>query len=225
MNLTALVQTLHWTHIIVGFVAFFVAPMALISVKGGRRHRQWGKVYFWSMAVVASRALILSLYRPNYFLACVSVFSFYLAFRGYRALGRKPALKNHRSRTVDYAGMIIAFMGSAGLLVLGIVKPAPVWVALGPVAVVFGTVGLFLTLLDLFTFLFPPSDRFEWWYAHMSGMIASYIAAVAAFSVNNFHFLPVLARWLWPTVVGAPLIVFWIICCKKRFRGLSASER
>ena len=89
MDMTALVNTLHWTHIASGFVASFVAPLALVSAKGGRTHRRWGRVYFWSMAVVAATALFLSVYRPNYFLAFVSVFSFYLAFRGYRALKRK----------------------------------------------------------------------------------------------------------------------------------------
>jgi uncharacterized membrane protein len=91
MNLNAVVSTLYWTHIAFGFAAFFVAPIALLSAKGGTTHRRWGRVYYWSMVVVASTAMLLSLYRPNYFLAFVSVFSFYLAFRGYRALKRKPS--------------------------------------------------------------------------------------------------------------------------------------
>jgi hypothetical protein len=215
--MNALIQTLHWTHIAFGFLAFFVAPVALVSVKGGPTHRRWGKVYFRSMVVVAITALILSLYRPNYFLAMVSVFSFYLAFRGFRALSRKP--QNQWPVFIDYAAMALAFAGSAALIALSIIKPSRVWIVLGPVAMTFGIIGIILSAVDLYEMSFPPRDRLHWWYAHMIGMIASYIAAVSAFSVNNFRFLPVLVRWLWPSVIGIPAIFIWVGRYKKRFHS------
>jgi hypothetical protein len=52
----------------------------------------------------------------------------------------------------------------------------------------------------------------------MSGMLASYIATVTAFSVVNFTALPTTVRWLWPTAVGIPLIVVWIRYYRVRFR-------
>lgn len=212
-------RTLHWIHISFGFVAFFVAPIALIAAKGGLTHRRWGRVYFWSMVVVASTAIVLAIHQPNYFLACVSVFSFYLAFRGYRALVMKPTSKGSGGpKTLDWIGLVLALLGSTALLVLGIIQPGRVWVILGPVAVVFGVVGLLFACTDLYQFLFPPRDKMNWWYSHMSGMIASYIAAVSAFSVNNLRFLPVVVRWLWPTIIGAPLIFLWVRFYKKKFR-------
>ena len=60
-------------HITCGVVAFFCAPIALGTVKGGRVHRRWGKVYFWAMAGVAVTALILSFAVPVFFLAMVAV--------------------------------------------------------------------------------------------------------------------------------------------------------
>src|SRR5258708_6396890 len=65
-------------HISAGFMAFFLAPAALITAKGGKQHRRWGKIYFWMMAVVALTALVLSVYRPIPFLTLVAVFSFYM---------------------------------------------------------------------------------------------------------------------------------------------------
>jgi hypothetical protein len=56
-----------------------------------------------------------------------------------------------------------------------------------------------------------------WWYKHMANMIGSYIAAVTAFSVVNFSFLPITVRWLWPTIIGTPLIALWITYYKLRF--------
>jgi uncharacterized membrane protein len=223
MHFNSVANTLHWTHIAFGFVAFFVAPIALVSAKGGSTHRRWGRVYYWSMVVVASTAMLLSLYRPNYFLAFVSVFSFYLAFRGYRALRRKPSRDAHDPTRVDYIGVVLALMASSALIILGVVQPAPVWIRLGPVAVVFGFVGLLYALIDLYKFAFPPKDRFDWWYSHMAGMIASYLAAVSAFSVNNFQFLPVFVRWLWPTAIGVPVVVLWIRYYKMRFRSGQAA--
>src|SRR5262245_46685872 len=55
------------------------------------------------------------------------------------------------------------------------------------------------------------------------GMLGSYIAAVSAFSVVNFTFLPPTVRWLWPTAIGTPLIAVWVTVYKIRFRrGASA---
>jgi hypothetical protein len=45
-------------HILAGTIALLVAPIALLTVKGGPTHRRWGKVYFWAMAVVAVTALV-----------------------------------------------------------------------------------------------------------------------------------------------------------------------
>jgi hypothetical protein len=51
----------------------------------------------------------------------------------------------------------------------------------------------------------------------MTSMIASYIAVVTAFSVVNFSFLPLTAKWLWPTVIGTPAIFIWVTYYKIRF--------
>src|SRR3984885_3729570 len=72
-----------------GSTAFVMAPLALLTAKGGKAHRRWGKIYFWAMAVVASTAMVLALYRPILFLALVAVFSFYAAFSAYRVLFHK----------------------------------------------------------------------------------------------------------------------------------------
>ena len=56
-------------HIGAGFLAFVVAPAALVTAKGGVAHRRWGKLYFWSMAVVALTAVVLALWRPVEWLA------------------------------------------------------------------------------------------------------------------------------------------------------------
>jgi uncharacterized membrane protein len=214
-----LITALRWIHISAGMVALALAPLAMLTVKGGRAHRRWGTIYFWSMAVVASTALVLALWRPQIFLALLAVFSFYLAFTGYRVLSRKRAAQGDAATAYDWAAALVTFGASAALAVLGLLRPGPSWQRLGFVPVVFGVLGMVLAGLDLARFARPPADPRAWWFAHMGGMLGSYIAAVSAFSVVNFTFLPTTVRWLWPTALGVPLITAWITYYKIRFRG------
>ena len=207
-----------WIHISAGTLALVLAPLAMLTVKGGRAHRLWGKIYFWSMAVVASTAVGMGLWRPKIFLALLAVFSFYMAFAGYRALSRKRPAQGQGAAALDWAAALVTFAVSAVLVVLGLVRPGPSWQRLGIVPVVFGALGMILAGLDIGKFVRPSADRNAWWFAHMGGMLGSYIATVLAFSVVNFTFLPIAVRWLWPTVIGTPLIAVWVAYYRVRFR-------
>jgi hypothetical protein len=213
-----LITTLRWIHIAAGTLALFVAPAAMLTVKGGRAHRTWGTIYFWSMAVVGATAVALGLWRPQIFLTLVAVFSFYMAFSGYRALRRKRPAQGQGPRVIDWAAAWLTFAVGAALVVLGVLRPGPTWERVGIVPVVFGALGMVLSGLDIRKFLRPPADRNDWWFAHMAGMLGSYIATVSAFSVVNFDFLPIAVRWLWATAIGTPLITIWVRDYKRRFR-------
>ena len=204
-------------HILAGTVALLVAPIALLTVKGGPTHRRWGKVYFWAMAVVAATALVVGYWRSLLFLMLVSVFSFYFALSGYRVLYRKRPDLGQRASALDWTAAGLTLVASAALIVLGLTQPTPTFQRLSMVAVVFGIVGLIIAGLDVWQFLSPPEEKRAWWYKHMANMIGSYIAAVSAFSVVNFYFLPTTLRWLWPTMIGTPAIVIWISYYKRRF--------
>lgn len=218
------VTTFRWIHIAAGMLALGLAPLALLTAKGGRAHRRWGKIYFWAMAVVASTAVVLALWRPQIFLALLAVFSFYMAFAGYRVLGRKRPDHGQGPRALDWAAALVTFAVSAALVVLGLVRPGASWQRLGIVPVVFGILGTVLSGLDIAKFVRPPADRNAWWFAHMAGMLGSYIATVSAFSVVNFTFLPLAVRWLWPTAIGTPLIALWITVYKIRFRRATGAR-
>jgi hypothetical protein len=211
-------------HVAAGALALVVAPAAMVTAKGGRAHRRWGTVYYWAMAVVALTAIVVALWRPNPFLALVAVFSFYFAFTGRRVLRHKRPDRGERATALDWGAAVAAAAASVALIVLGIVQPGAVWVKLGTVAVVFGVLGLAFAALQLSRFARPPADPTRWWFSHMSGMLGSYVAAFTAFSVVNFTFLPTTVRWLWPTLVGTPLIVLWVSYYKRRFQRRRAPE-
>jgi uncharacterized membrane protein len=211
-------------HVAAGTLALVVAPVAMITAKGGRAHRRWGRVYYWAMGVVALTALVAALWRPNPFLAMVAVFSYYFAFTGRRVLLHKRPDRDEHATALDWGAAVAAAATGAGLVVLGVLRPGAVWVQLGVVAVVFGGLGLVFAGLQLWRFARPPADPRRWWLVHMTGMLGSYLAAVTAFSVVNFIFLPTTVRWLWPTLLGSPLIALWVAYYRRRFARRRSAE-
>lgn len=87
-------------HIVAGAVALVIAPLAMLTIKGGQWHRRWGKIYFWLMAGVAVTASFTCWLRSGLFLFSVAIFSFYLALTGYTVLRRKRP--EDRARPLDW---------------------------------------------------------------------------------------------------------------------------
>ncbi|HEY7087307.1 MAG TPA: hypothetical protein VH518_04410 [Tepidisphaeraceae bacterium] len=191
-------------HIAFGTVALIIAPLAMITVKGGRWHRRWGKIYFWSMAGVALSATVMCWLRSGLFLFLVAIFSFYLALTGYSVLRRKKP--GDKAGVIDWCAALAVLLAGVGLIVSGALATDP---GERKVRMIFGLISLLLGAGDVRSFLRPPVRDRAWWFSHMTRFIAAYIATVTAFSVLNFRFLPYVWRWLGPTVIGAIGIVIW----------------
>ncbi len=205
-------------HITAGFGAFLLAPVALATAKGGRAHKRWGSVYLWCMGGVAATALPMSLYRPVLFLALVAIFSFYLAFSGYRVLRLKDLPRGGTAKPVDWIAAVLTFAASAALALLSWLQPAAVQ-HMGYVAFIFGCVGMRAAGLEMWSFVRKPKEKMFWWYTHLRNFIGSYIAAWSAFSVVTLPrlFGDHLWLWIWPTAVGVPVIVVTTAYYKRRF--------
>ncbi len=206
-------------HISAGFLSFLLAPVALVTAKGGPAHRRWGMVYLWAMGVVAGTALPMALFRPVLFLALVAVFSFYAAFSGYRVLKLKDLPRGGRAKPVDWIAAGVTFCSSATLAGLGAFRPAAVQ-GMGIVAIVFGLLGMRLAFAEARKFVVKPKEKMFWWYTHLGNFIGSYIAAWTAFSVVTLpRVLPHagVVLWLWPTAVGVPAIVLTTAFYKRKF--------
>jgi uncharacterized membrane protein len=194
-------------HVAAGVLALFAGLGAILTEKGGRRHRRFGRGYVYAMAVVSGSALALYPLDPGtlrLFLGLVAAFSFYFAFSGYRVLSRKrPA---DRPTAVDWVAVGLFGIASLGLVAAG------GWLylsgsAFAVVLAVFGGIGVAFGASDVRTFR-RSSAPGAWLGEHVVRMGAGYIATVSAFSAVNFAFLPVAPRWLWPTLVGTPLLVY-----------------
>lgn len=200
-----------WTmgaHVAAGVVAVLAGVAALITGKGGRRHRTAGKVFVASMAVVVGTVVPLLVIAPSSmraFLGLVAVFSGYLAFSGYRVLSRKrPADGAAFVDWIAAGGVVLACLG---LGCWGVVQLAAGEV-FGVVMVVFGAIGLGFGLGDLRTFRTTPAET-AWMVTHLQRMVAAFIATVSAVSAVNLTPYLGVAAWLWPTALGVPLIAYW----------------
>lgn len=212
-------------HIAAGILGFFVAPGALLTVKGGVWHRRWGKIYFWAMTVAATTAMMLSSFglHVNPFLTLVGVLSFYTAYSGYRVLYQKRPAQGQGPKFYDWVIALIVTAAGFVFIGAGIVKPTPLFARLSTVAMVFGLICLLMGVQDIARFLRPSSDKNFWWYTHMGRMLGSYIAANTAFLViNSRHFdvgLPSWVWWLFPGAIIGPLSVVWIGYYKRKFNA------
>lgn len=206
-------------HAALGFIALVAAPLAMVARKGGDWHRRWGKAYFWCMAGVCATAIVLGAAKDNWLMAMVGVFSFQLVASGYRALYLKKLHEGQRPRGMDKAILMIAGFTNGGLLIWGIVNLSLGAKGSGPIIfTVFGLIGLLFVWRDLQRFYKLSHDKREWLYAHMTGFLGGYIATVSAFSAVNLDAIkPVWLQWLWPTLVGSPLIAAWVAHYRRRF--------
>ncbi len=199
-------------HITAGTLSLVVAPIAFLTLKGGRAHRLWGKIYFYCMAVVAVTAITMSLYHQIPFLLMIAIFSFSAAARGYRTIFRK---KTGQAKPVDYLIDGLNALFCAGLCFYSFTLFCAGNNSFAIISGVFGIFGLLSSLKQLRQLGNPVQDKKAWLYEHIGNMSGSYIASVTAFLVTAVRFLPPIVTWLGPTIIGVPLILMTINKYKK----------
>lgn len=222
-----IISMLRWLHIVAGFTALAVAPIAMIVRKGGDAHRLWGRVFFYAMSLVAITAIVIGVWKDNMFLAMLAVLSFHMVASGYRSLHHKRLHAGQKPDTMDIVLQGTAGVVNGGLFIWGFVN-----ILLGNrgsgsiLFLAFGLVGSLMVWRNLQRFYKRNHEKHEWLFAHMSGFLGGYIATVSAFSAVNLTFIqPVWLRWLWPTLVGTPLIILWVNHYRKKFaRGRRVRE-
>lgn len=208
-------------HAIAGGIALVVAPLAMALPKGGTWHRRWGKAYFYRMVVVCITAVVLGIahYQRSFWLALVGVFSFHLVASGYRSLYLKKLHEGLKPQPTDLWLHGIAGTVNGGLLIWGLAH-----LLMGQrdtkamLFTVFGAIGSYMVVIQLHRFYKRKHDKREWFYGHISGMLGAYIATLSAFSAVNLEMIrPTWLKWLWPTLVGVPLIILWTGHYRRRF--------
>ena len=232
--LSALHSVVIVVHVLAAIFALVVAPIAMVTQKGGKNHRQWGKSYFWAMFVTNIGAFILLGWRFNLFLFGVTVLSFYAAITGYRVLYRKQARLVGGATRFDWAAAWVVLVIGIGLLLWGVLTALGItplripndggmFVVFVILPIVFGLSIAKDALTDLRSFRNPSPDRNWWWYYHMERMLGSYLALTTALMVQQVGpRLPDSIAWIvWiaPAILGSIGIARWIAYYQNRFKG------
>jgi len=206
------------THIACGTSALLCGAVALSVLKGGRDHKRFGKVYFWSMFGVMVSAIALSIIRPNVFLFTIAIFSFYMAYTGRSRTRMKQPAKPGAITALDWLVTVAALVTAVWMLIRAFTHQA-FGMEWNPVLAAFGGILLLFTVGEIRFFLRRgnPTVKTQWFFDHLARMCGAYIATVTAFVVVNVHFLPFYVVWLGPTVVGVTGITYWTTIYKQKF--------
>ena len=190
-------------HILSGFLALLCGCVSVISKKGGKLHRNSGKVFFYSMLAVCFTSVYIAIVKDNTFLLSIGIFSFYLNYFGYMAIRDKSL----RPKPLDWLVLLAAAVNSFFMVY-----------SMNTVLMVFGAMCFFGIIQDLRTSIAvlqgKPLAKLMWLRRHIGMMMGAFIATTTAFLVVNMAFfaplhLPAWFAWLLPTFILLPLIVYF----------------
>lgn len=218
-------ETLHTflliLHVAGGMVGLLSGLFNIANRKGGKVHKLIGKIYVTGMFTATLSGTVLAAFGVNHFLFLIGIFSFYLAFSGYRSLQHRLINGLIIYPLVDklFAGITAVF--GFLMLVAGILQPTGISSTAAPILMVFGTICLVFSLGDLSLFIGIrkiKDQQHRWFFNHIGRMMGSYISAVTAFLVVNLDkLLPPLMIWLGPTIIGSALITGFTTYYKRKF--------
>ena len=202
----AIERPLLYLHILAGFISLGIAYLLLFIKKGNKRHKKLGMIYVYGMSTIFVTAIPLSLLGEfNPFLFVIAIFSFYLAFSGYRQ-GRD---RNGAREQIDK--VLGVFITATGILFysmavsLFLIKDS-MWIT----SVLFGSIALVLGINDFRRMKIVERPNFyDRTNLHLNLMLAATIATTTAFIVTIEPFATNWFNWVAPTIVGTPIIIYF----------------
>lgn len=209
-----LIKFLIFSHVAAGCISLVAAPVSMAVAKGGNAHRVSGKIFYWSMVYIFVSAIILGTYHWKPFLLMVSVLSFYLVYTGNRTLSQKQL---HLGKGVTVYDWMVA--ASCGVFMLAFLVWSVTLMLQGVnvlLLVFFSVGGLYSITTEVRRYRAKSITKHGWLFNHIGRMVGGFIAAVTAFSTNVLTFMPGMVQWLWPTLIGTPLIIYWIRTYRKK---------
>lgn len=196
-------------HILGGSIGLLSGMKNILQKKGDKSHKLAGQVYYNSMVVAGTSALVLSIIHPNHFLFIIGLFTLYMVLSGQRYLLHKQSDKVV-SNAIDWT--ITGCMLLSGILLIGMgvfnIFHSNMF---GIVFLVFGSLGLLFVRQDYLHYTSKTTIINYWLVGHLQRMTGSYIAALTAFLAVNANYvrvqIPDINYRLLPTLLLTPLII------------------
>jgi len=211
---------LHLTNIIVhvtaGSLGLLLGAAALLTRKGGARHRKVGRLFLMVLSVVILTGLIgVFVFGRNTFLLVITMLSAYLGFSGFRIIRSK----SNQPRTLD---MVVAI-----LTLITVVYFLYYFRSIGMIwspVIIYSTVG-YLSLIIAYDFLryLIPRERYGglWLYEHILKMVSAFSGILSAFVGTVLPQYQPYSQFL-PSTFGTLIAIGFMVYCYRKSKVLVA---
>jgi hypothetical protein len=209
-------HALRFLHPLGAFTAFLAATVALLSVKGGRRHIVAGRWFLGGMTLGATAGILMSIRHspPVYGLLFIGLMTLSFIATGYLAPGIGRG--SRRDYRWDRAAMVLGVLASVALIWNGLLDFTPR--ALIEDGVIYGGIGLAVS--GAHARWRGPADPSRWRVEHLTSMLAAYMIVWSfIFELYIRVVLPRAAQVLIPSIVGSAAILW----ARRRFGTVAAA--
>ena len=210
-------SVLRFLHPLGAFTAFVAATVALLSVKGGRRHIVAGRWSVGGMTLGATVGILMSLRHspPPWGLLFIGPMTLSFIATGYLAPGIGRG--SRRDYRWDRAATGLGVLASVALIWNGLLDFTPR--ALIEDGVIYGGIGLAVS--GAHARWRGPADPSRWRVEHLTSMLAAYTVVWSfIFELYIRVVLPRAAQVLIPSIVGSAAILW----ARRRFGTVAAAR-
>jgi len=202
----AIEKPLLYLHILAGLISLGIAYVLLFIKKGNKRHKKLGLIYVYGMSTIFVTAIPLSLLGEfNPFLFVVAIFSFYLAFSGYRQGRDRNGAREQIDKVLGVFITATSILFYSMAVSLYLIEDS-MWIT----SVVFGSIALGMGINDFRRMkIVERPDFYDRTNLHLNLMLAGTIATTTAFIVTIDPFSILWLNWVAPTIVGTPIIIYF----------------
>ena len=202
----AIERPLLYLHILAGFISLAIAYILLFIKKGNKRHKKLGMIYVYGMTTIFVTAIPLSLLGEfNQFLFVIAIFSFYLAFSGYRQGRDRNGAREQIDKVLGVFITATSILFYSMAVSLYLIEDS-MWIT----SVVFGSIALGMGINDFRRMKIDERpDFYDRTNLHLNLMLAGTIATTTAFIVTLNPFSIDWLNWVAPTIVGTPIIIYF----------------
>ena len=202
----AIERPLLYLHILAGFISLAIAYIILFIKKGNKRHKKLGMIYVYGMTTIFVTAIPLSLLGEfNPFLFVIAIFSFYLAFSGYRQGRDRNGAREQIDKVLGVFITATSILFYSMAVSLYLIEDS-MWIT----SVVFGSIALGMGINDFRRMKIDERpDFYDRTNLHLNLMLAGTIATTTAFIVTLNPFSIDWLNWVAPTIVGTPIIIYF----------------
>ena len=206
-------------HVLAGMLALVSGAVALAALKGSGLHRKSGRIFVYTMLVMAGSGALIALLQPKVIAVNViaGLLTCYLVSTALLTVQR-PILEFRR---IDTAALGVALTLCLACLVFG-VQSLGKRGGLTPVYLMFGTVSFLAALGDLRLLLGRRTQETNRIARHLWRMCFAFFIAVASFFLGPSQRLPPFLRGSplrpIPVLLVVGVMIYWLVQVRLRQR-------